>query len=258
MGVKCPNPTSPEHNSARAAARAAGAKRFTGDPCRHGHQAQRFTVNGRCCQCAYDRKLRKGPRPPSPGFLARQEAKRAGLMFYQGEPCVRCQCRDRRTSNGRCAPCFRKYLDERKAREDYRAARRKAKKLRGLRPEEKRRRTEALTAKYRSDPVFRLHKTMGARMRRAVSRRTKDGQSWKGLVDYTPEDLRRHLERQFAKGMSWSNYGDWHIDHILPVSGFGVMEPGDEQFRACWALTNLRPMWGRDNIKKSARREHLL
>ena len=33
----------------------------------------------------------------------------------------------------------------------------------------------------------------------------------------TIEELRQHIEAQFTEGMSWNNYGKWHIDHIIPT-----------------------------------------
>jgi hypothetical protein len=89
-------------------------------------------------------------------------------------------------------------------------------------------------------------------------RGSKDGYSWESLVGYTRLDLVRHLERQFVNGMSWDNYGDWHIDHILPVAMFEFESSDDDAFKACWALTNLRPLWGIANMSKGGRRLHLI
>lgn len=86
----------------------------------------------------------------------------------------------------------------------------------------------------------------------------KAGRSWEGLVGYTLDDLMRHLERQFVKGMSWDNMGEWHIDHILPRASFSYVAAEDPSFKACWALTNLRPLWAADNFQKSARRTLLI
>jgi hypothetical protein len=67
-----------------------------------------------------------------------------------------------------------------------------------------------------------------------------------------------HLERQFLSGMTWANRGQWHIDHIQPRSSFKFVGPDDPEFKACWALSNLRPLWKADNLKKNARRTLLL
>ena len=82
----------------------------------------------------------------------------------------------------------------------------------------------------------------------------KGGQTWRRLVGYSIDDLMRHLERQFVKGMSWANIGDWHIDHIVPRASFSYRCADDDEFRACWALTNLRPLWSKENLTKGAQR----
>lgn len=80
--------------------------------------------------------------------------------------------------------------------------------------------------------------------------------SWHAVLGYTTEELMRHIERQFQRGMSWSNHGrnGWHIDHIIPVVSFMFSSTDDPEFRACWALSNLRPLWAGENINKSAKR----
>lgn len=86
----------------------------------------------------------------------------------------------------------------------------------------------------------------------------KGGATTESLLGYSIGDLRTHLERQFLKGMSWENMGEWHIDHIVPLSSFTITGPDDPELRRAWSLPNLRPLWARDNMRKSARRETLL
>jgi hypothetical protein len=50
--------------------------------------------------------------------------------------------------------------------------------------------------------------------------------------------------------MDWSNYGDWEIDHIIPLVRFSYGSVDDADFSAAWALSNLRPLWQRDNASK--------
>ncbi len=72
------------------------------------------------------------------------------------------------------------------------------------------------------------------------------------MVGYTTEELKEHLETQFKKGMAWDNYGKkWHIDHIIPRSKFNYIYYDDIDFKRCWALTNLQPLWAKENIQKS-------
>jgi hypothetical protein len=71
------------------------------------------------------------------------------------------------------------------------------------------------------------------------------------ILQYTPEKLINHLELQFKGGMNWDNYGEWHVDHKLPITHFNIIEMGDDEFMKCWSLENLQPMWGEENIRKS-------
>lgn len=73
------------------------------------------------------------------------------------------------------------------------------------------------------------------------------------LLGYTIEELMTHLEKQFTDGMTWENYGQWHVDHIRPMSSFKFESPEDPEFKACWVLDNLQPLWGPDNLSKGPR-----
>lgn len=91
---------------------------------------------------------------------------------------------------------------------------------------------------------------MSNRLAKAMKRR-KAGPSWSIYFDYTLAELQGHLERQFSPGMTWENYGEWHVDHIVPTVKFDMTD--DDDVRKCFALTNLRPLWAIDNQKKQAR-----
>jgi len=78
----------------------------------------------------------------------------------------------------------------------------------------------------------------------------REGCYWERQLGYTREQLRQHLESQFQEGMDWDNFGTgWHIDHIKPVSSFKL-----EEFKECWSLDNLQPLWAKDNMSKGVRR----
>jgi hypothetical protein len=44
---------------------------------------------------------------------------------------------------------------------------------------------------------------------------TRGGRSWEAILGFTTAQLKDHLERQFTKGMTWDNYGAWHVDHCV-------------------------------------------
>ena len=94
-----------------------------------------------------------------------------------------------------------------------------------------------------------------------MQKHLRDGRKsckWSAALGYQPDELATHLERQFTKGMGWHNMGEWHIDHIVPVSAFELSSPSDDDFRACYALANLRPMWARENLSKGHKKTHLI
>jgi hypothetical protein len=79
----------------------------------------------------------------------------------------------------------------------------------------------------------------------------KSGRHWELLVDYSLNDLTKHLENQFDSKMNWENYGRfWHIDHIIPKSYFKYEYPEDREFKQCWSLANLQPLEATENLRK--------
>lgn len=102
----------------------------------------------------------------------------------------------------------------------------------------------------KEDPVYALCVRMRNRLSKALSAKTAAKvASTIQLVGCSPQHLAMHIEAQFLPGMSWANRSEWHIDHIIPVAKFDLSE--EEQQRAAFHYTNLRPLWAIDNHKKS-------
>jgi len=59
--------------------------------------------------------------------------------------------------------------------------------------------------------------------------------------------VKSHMESLFKEGMTWNNHGEWHIDHIIPISS-GKTE--DEVVKLCH-YSNLQPLWAEENLLKS-------
>jgi len=55
--------------------------------------------------------------------------------------------------------------------------------------------------------------------------------------------------------MNWNNYGKygWTIDHIIPISWWKFESYEDREFKQCWCLANLQPLWAHDNFSKHNR-----
>ncbi len=95
-------------------------------------------------------------------------------------------------------------------------------------------------------------------MRNGIGKSLRSGKgriSWQRMVLYSFDDLKKHLESKFKPGMSWTNYGQWHIDHIIPISAFNYQVYDDADFKRCWELKNLQPLWALENITKNDRLE---
>jgi len=104
------------------------------------------------------------------------------------------------------------------------------------------------------DPLYILNKRMSYGIRDSL-KGNKNGSPWESLVPYTLEDVQKSFEKLFKPGMTWENFGKWHIDHKIPVWAFNFSSPYDIDFQRCWALENLQPMWAEDNLKKSNKLE---
>lgn len=66
------------------------------------------------------------------------------------------------------------------------------------------------------------------------------------LVGCGIPELKAHLEAQFTNGMTWDNYGSWHVDHRIPLASATSIA---DVWRLCH-YTNLQPLWAADNIRK--------
>ena len=103
--------------------------------------------------------------------------------------------------------------------------------------------------RYKNNNNYKIRCIISSAVRRSL-KGMKKGDSIKNILGYTIEELKEHLEHRFEDWMNWDNLGltankekeTWQIDHIIPVNTFNIKEIGDEEFRKCWALDNLRPL----------------
>ncbi len=101
---------------------------------------------------------------------------------------------------------------------------------------------------------YRLHRNISESIRKSLKGIQKNNR-WEILVGYSKYELMQHLEKQFRDGMSWDNYGldGWVIDHITPKTAFCFKQPTDIDFKRCWSLSNLQPLWYKRNCEKGNR-----
>lgn len=103
--------------------------------------------------------------------------------------------------------------------------------------------------RLKEDVCFALSERIRDRFNKAFKRGYRGGIAVRNLGCSIVE-LRSHLEMQFQPGMSWENYGTWHIDHIVPLCSFDLTD--DRQVQKACHYTNLQPLWAADNLRKGA------
>jgi hypothetical protein len=103
--------------------------------------------------------------------------------------------------------------------------------------------------RYATNLTVKLARRLRSRTRSALKNGQKAGSAVRDLGCSIPE-LRLYLESKFQSGMSWDNYGEWHIDHVKPLAKFDLTDRA-QLLEAC-RYTNLQPLWAEDNRKKAA------
>ena len=104
--------------------------------------------------------------------------------------------------------------------------------------------------KTRTTPEGRINDRMAAGIYQALQNK-KAGRHWETLVGYTVKDMQLNFESKYYNGMSWDSFKNGGIDihHIKPKHTFHFKTAEDLEFKACWALSNLQPLWKKDHIK---------
>lgn len=105
-----------------------------------------------------------------------------------------------------------------------------------------------IQARIKKDPEFKLTVYCRSRLKTALKGNIKSGRTIE-LLGCSISELKIHLESLFKAGMSWDNYGSWHIDHKRPCASFDLSDA--TQQRICFHYSNLQPLWAADNLSKS-------
>lgn len=72
-----------------------------------------------------------------------------------------------------------------------------------------------------------------------------------GLLGCSIEFFMEYIAAQFIEGMTWDNYGAWHLDHRRPCASFDLTDT--TQQGECFHYSNLQPLWATDNLRKGAK-----
>jgi len=245
---------------------------YSGSACKNGHTSKRRVDSGQCVDCATIRRKR-----------VYQEQKKTSLFYNQF--CNLCSgFTIHYGSNGNCKPCANKrskdfhkenrekqissmrsyYKDNKENLTVYKKRYYTENKNRILSYyKEYRRKNKGKIISYRKRPEsLKRHRErqssfiktregkLSQFLRNALHRtlKSKNNANSFDLVGYTRKELELRIESTFEDGMNWDNYGEWHIDHIVPLSV--LVNNGIECVKVINSLNNLQAMWAKDNISK--------
>ncbi len=98
------------------------------------------------------------------------------------------------------------------------------------------------------DATYKMICAVRNMLNNAFNKRTNVGKSKQAeeILGCTIEFFIEYLQSKFSEGMTLENHGEWHIDHIIPLSTATSVE----EVIKLNHYTNLQPLWAKDNITK--------
>lgn len=78
--------------------------------------------------------------------------------------------------------------------------------------------------RYKTDELYRLTVSIRNLISKAFRNKYKKPKKSIDMLGCTISEFRLYIESQFLDGMSWNNYGEWHLDHITPISWAKTIE----------------------------------
>ena len=101
--------------------------------------------------------------------------------------------------------------------------------------------------KRKIDPLFKLKSYLRTRIW-SILKKDKY-KNTEELLGASFKEVQNHIESTFTEGMTWKNYGKWHVDHKIPLASAKTKE---EVEKLCH-FTNLQALWAEDNFKKHSK-----
>jgi len=271
----------------KADAIAKGLKRYyTGIPCIYGHVCERFVRKGDCicCKRESNKKFSKTEKGRAIGKRSKEKFRKSDkYKEYNNNPEVILRKRNvsieyREKNKEKLQINSKVYREKNKdklklIKKDYyeeNKASIKAKHKEYAKTEKGKAAALKAQTNYRKTEKNRLTRQNIARKRRQnINDKLIDNyrhRIWSALqysnnkktsksvtlLGCSVAKLKKHLEKSFDEKMSWENYGEWHVDHIVPCSFFVKNYDFSDDYiqRTCFNYRNLQPMWGKENASK--------
>ena len=99
--------------------------------------------------------------------------------------------------------------------------------------------------RYMNDGLFLLRERIGCLIRNSTKNEYKKSKSV-DILKIDMESFKMYLESLFQEGMSWENYGEWELDHKVPIS----LAKNEHEFYKLNHYLNFRPLWKNENRSK--------
>ena len=108
--------------------------------------------------------------------------------------------------------------------------------------------------KRTTDIHYALRSRLHNRIRMALKRNSKHSTSTI-LLGCEISCFKKYFMSKFKDSMNWKSFlnGEIHIDHIIPCSSFDLSKT--EEQKKCFHYTNLQPLWAKENLYKSNKKE---
>lgn len=231
---------------------------YTGKVCKRGHLSKRRVSTKTCCQCSNEDQIVRRSNPET----MKKERDQARTRWKKS-PKIR--EKKKIADKARRSTESHKEAQRKKDREKYdldpvyrqRKINSACQYFQDNKEKVAERKKKWFKKKYRTDDNFKTKHLLRSMVARVIKgAKTEKSSSTFDCLGYSASDFRSHIEKQFTRGMSWDNHGDWHIDHVIPVSFF--IKSGEVDPAVVNALHNLKPLWAEDNHKKSDRVDFLL
>ena len=68
------------------------------------------------------------------------------------------------------------------------------------------------------------------------------------LLGCSIDEFEEYLIDKMDDNMTFENYGEWEVDHIIPFSRFNFYNT--DEIKKCSHYANLRPLWKQENREK--------
>ena len=99
------------------------------------------------------------------------------------------------------------------------------------------------------DKIKNIYSSACVRIRETINKYNLNIKfSYLDMLGCTRTEFKKYIMDNLLEGMSLDNFGEWEMDHTIPISSF-KFESLDE-IKTCFNFKNIKPMWKNDNRHK--------